>query len=440
MPSSLSGELPLTLFTAFLTLVLNVYLSLPQRLLAGLRAYTLAPPEAGDELARSSVGVFRITTRALPGRPLYRAFASVVSTCVLAACTAAVGELLGARATVVPALALLSAGHAVRALLSSQADRALSPEGEARLGGVAALGGGMLALLLLMSSRRSDTFALDDASRALAPVLARLKGESGGGGGGGGGWAGYASLAAPASLLAGALSGLLCAPGVRWAKCFTLRSQPPAFFRDSAEALQLPSAAATAFSVALARAAFCATMLCAALPPLQSVLRRELRQAGLPAWMDRPNAPHHAWLLLLSAALHMLALRPLMQSFLDGALNAWHELCHSGQGGLAACGGNVADVKAATKLLRAVMDVKFESTSRLVCKAALQFAALPALQLAGGLLMLARREGTEAEGEVLVPPELVRSLAGLLACWASCSWVFAAGAMLTALRTGLLRV
>ena len=60
------------------------------------------------------MGVFHITHRTLLVRPLYKSFASLLSTCLLVVAAALLGELLGARATVVPLLACLSAVRQAR--------------------------------------------------------------------------------------------------------------------------------------------------------------------------------------------------------------------------------------------------------------------------------------------------------------------------------------
>jgi len=429
----MSKDMALTLCVGALQLTAHSGgVSVPQRVLAGLRAYALAPLQAGSE---TLVGVFRITHTTLLVRPLYKSFASLLSTALLLAAAAALSEPLRARDTVVPLLAVLAAGHAARGLLQAQADRGLTPAAEARLSAAVAAAASLAAFALLLATRSSDAFGLDAAAVALAPQLAQLRGSPVGP------RAAHAALAAPAALAAGALAGLLSAPGARWARCFALAAAPPRFMRASAAALGLPGGAAAAGQAALLRAAFLATALAAAQPLGAALLSRELAAVG---WAGGGSWGWQAGLLAVSAAFHTAAFRPALQAYLDGALLTWHELTHSGRGGLAAClppgGAGAAAAAAAPHLLRMVTEAKFEQTNKTLCKVAIQLAALPALQLAAAAVLLARRPEVTSPEPLVLPSELWRALAHFLGWWAGASWLASASAMLVGLRSGLFKV
>jgi hypothetical protein len=220
---------------------------------------------------------------------------------------------------------------------------------------------------------------------------------------------------------------------------------------DSAAALGVRPGSAAA-GAAIARAAFIATTMAAAAPLALAAFPYQLGAAGVPTRRRDESAfwRLQAGLLGSAACAGAAAARPALQAFLDASLLTWHELSHAGRGGAAAClpgaragrGGPASS--AAQPLLRALCETKFEQTNKLLCKVALQLLALPALQLAAALLLTAKRPGAGvAAGEAgapALPAELWRAMALFLAAWSGGSWLAAAGAMLTGLRTGLFKL
>jgi hypothetical protein len=324
---------------------------------------------------------------------------------------------------------LWAQGQAVRGLLLSQFDSACTPPSERQLGLTVAAGGALLALALLLAPGvpLAASLELPSAAAQLGPSLARLRDRTGvsepprGAPGGLDGWeaAGAADgaggdvtaplhvawLALPLALLAGVLSGLLAAPGVRWARCFLGATQPPAFSASLCGASPRGALAA--------RAAFLLSAACACAVGAAAARRDAHAPAALPP------------LLLAAAAAHAAALRPMAQAYLDSALVAWYELRHAA--GLDA------------SLALTVMHAKFEATSRLLCKVALQLAAPPALALSAAAVLLAKREdGAEAADAVAaLPASLWRAAAAFLGAWACASWALAAAAALAFFRAGL---
>jgi hypothetical protein len=326
-------------------------------------------------------------------------------------------------------------------LLLSQFDSACTPPSERQLGLTVAAGGALLALaLLLVSPPLAAALELPTASAQLGPSLARLRGRTGVAepprgadaaldGFGAAAAAAVAAgmeggdddvshllhvawLALPLSLVAGVLSGALAAPGVRWARCFLGATQPPPF---SAALCGASPAGALA-----ARVAFVLTAASAAAVASAAARREARAPPALPA------------LLLAAAAAHAAALRPMAQAYLDSALVAWYELRHA------------AGVDATIAL--SVMNAKFEATSRLLCKVALQLAAPAALALAAAAVLLAKREGAgagaadavaAADAAAALPASLWRAAAAFLGAWACASWALAAAAALAFFRTGL---
>jgi len=352
------------------------------------------------------VASFALQPRALLLRAQYRSYASCATAALLAGACWPLGEALGALALVLPTLACLALGHALRGLLLSQADGVCTPPEERRASLFAGLAGVVLAALALAAP--GDPHGLRAAAPQLAPLLARLRSAgslaeaqarwSAGG-------AAYGVLCVPLVLTAGALAGLLAAPGARWARSYSLSTSPPRFCARLVGASLL--------TALLLRTAFCCTAFAALLPHLQTGAARSAVAGPL--------------LLLVAACSHAATLRAHTQSYLDAALVSWYELRHSA--------GVSADMA-----LR-VMLQKFDAQSRLVCKAALQHAAPPAIMLAAALLMLARRESLDQQhsAQAALPAAVLRSAAYFLGTWACACWTAAAGSMLAALQVGLLK-
>ena len=192
-------------------------------------------------------------------------------------------------------------------------------------------------------------------------------------------------------VVVAALAGLLAQPGACWARCFLVVSEP------RASAAQL---AHGGLAAGLARAAFVATAAAAAAVP-----------AGVPSALPG--------LLLTAAALHAAAFRLMAQAHLDAALVAWHEVHDS------------AGVDAA--LAARVMRLRFEATSRRLCKVALHLAAPAAFAVAAAALLAVEHHRPP------MPAPFRRAVGSLLGTTACSAWVASVAVTLALFRLRILK-
>jgi hypothetical protein len=409
-----------------------------RRLLAGLQAYTLAdaqppPPSTPTQVAFATQGAagtqpatFPIAQLALQVRPHYRLYTSALHSALLCFLALPLAEATGAHTTVLPLLALLTAGHAVRGLLVSLADGRVSTPGEQKVSITAGVCGCCVALVIELAGLPGggpDPLRLRAAGLALAPQLARLRSTNtldGAAEGRNNGDAAFVALAIPLALLAGLSAGLVVLPAARWAKAYWLATCPP----PGVAAFTTPPAAHTA----LLRLSFMLTAACAALPYFAA-------QAFSSSSFIAHAAAHDASLLplclVLAAATHLLTCRGAAQSSLDGALVAWYQLRH------------VTGVDAS--LAVQVMTAKFGKASSHLCHAAMLHAGPAQLLLAAGTIMLAKRPGVALDaakggGNSVFAPEVYVAFFGFLGAWTALVWTTAAFVQLFALRQGLARV
>ena len=412
-----------------------------RRLLAGLQAYTLAdsqppPPSTPTHVAFATQGAagtlpatFPVQQLALQVRPHYRLYTSALHSALLCLLALPLAETTGAHTTVLPLLALLTAGHAVRGLLVSLADGRVTTPREQKVSIAAGVCGCALALVVELGGLLGggpDPLRLRAAGLALAPTLAHLRstntydGAAEGWRTTQGGNAAFVALAIPLALLSGLSAGVVFLPATRWAKAYWLATCPP----PGVAALTTPPAAHTS----LLRLSFVLTAACAALPYFAA---QAFSSSSLIAHAAASDGALLPLALIAAATSPLLTCRGAAQSSLDGALVAWYQLRH------------VTGVDAS--LAVQVMTAKFGKASSNLCHAAMLHTGPAQLLLAAGTVMLAKRPGVTMDaarggGHSVFAPEVYVAAAGFLGAWTALVWTATAFVQLFALRQGLARV
>ena len=244
-----------------------------QRLLSGLRVYTMSDDKSSDRLSTAtSLTAFPVQGSALVLRPLYQAYVGLVSSCLLAVLATTISEALGARTTVVPVLALLAAAQAARGLSAAfTMVGAGTPPAEQRASAFLGLCAVPAAGLLL-----SHFFPRVTSPPAFAG----------------------------ACVAAGLLFALLASPGLRWSRSYVMLTSPPRLLADVTRGMGgLPVFVELAF-LRLAFGLTVAVVLCFPAPPA---------------------------LLLAAGVCHAAALRGACQAYLDSAAWAYLQLRSAGE-------------------------------------------------------------------------------------------------------------
>ena len=270
-----------------------------------------------------------------------------------------------------------------------------------------------LAVLALMTDAVLD-FEFDAAARELGPHLDGWLGKRGLLRGRGPTEVKAVQLKVAAAAAGALFGGLSAAAALRCARSYVLATRPPPWAAENG-------------LCGISGAGRAALHAAAVAPLLASLLW------VTPMWTSDPaGGGTQAWQaggLVLTAAVQMAACRPTLQAFLHTGLVEWYSLKH----------GRVQGTAAQEKQLARLVEAKVDLNIILLCKVAVQ-ASQPAFQCfcLGALLHLGRAQ-EEAAGEGLVPPSLLRTMAGFLGWWVCVTWQFCSLVSLLLLRTGILR-
>lgn len=418
--------------------------TLGQKSLTGLSGYMLsdfsAPPEPTSSSKKNAkkkrpgtveevfnkegapgrnIGVFTVSPASVLVRPLAPSVDMCLFMTLLLVVNFVVGELTTnfldypAPEVLVPALAALAAGQAMRGLMRALADGA-TPPAERQLSF-------FVGVLSFIAALVTITFAPPNVIK-LNVRQCMIEAEAG--------WKAFndrrglekheklnmmrGHIEVPLAVLGGLLSGIVCAPAVRWTRSFVLATEPPVWFTTI---------------IAVGKVKRGLMTLALVLPWVLSFLFVPILGEDLFQWAPENGEIVRGVLLILTGCLHMSMLRPLSQGFLDSALVTWFELRHA------------AKLNAA--LVISVMKHKFTSTSHLLCKVAVQLLAPGVLMISMGAVMLSRRSGYDAQRALgpppLVPPTLYRAGAGFLGWWICVTWSITTIVTLAMFRVGLLK-
>lgn len=228
--------------------------------------------------------------------------------------------------------------------------------------------------------------------------------------------AGILTLALAA--IAAAVSTLLFAPCLRFARGYWLQHNPPAW---AAELMGSGPIGLAAFNLQLL------------LPAVSALLWLRPLGPDLFGFDASELAFMRAGLLLAAAAVAAMNSRRLVQRFLDGALLAWHQIKHSGGG--TATGGKRVDPAALGNLVRANCQVVL----LLLGRAALQALAPALLFLGLGLALLFSALHPSVADGAANANALIDGIAGFLAFWASATYFLLSAACIWLFKTGTLR-
>jgi hypothetical protein len=452
-------DLGLLLATTLAVTLLHVRLNAATRLLVGLKAYALAAGAAGTAgggaagAVKRSAGnggatnaaaddreaeempllVFPLSVHRVTAAPQFAAFDSLLFVAALppaalalfAAARAALGAGAAAAPRVAPpaALAAAVAALALSALVKVDLASPYTAPRDRAYAAMVAAGGLAAACALFAVGEAPGAFGWDPnaAAAALRALLEAAVARGAAAAAAGAAALGElpspppAALRALLALLAAALTALLFAPALRFARAHRLHAAPPAW---AAEQL-----APGAFAALRLHAHLLAPALCAL------TWTRPLFGAAL-GLAPRAEAGAQAAAAALTGALMLSNVRVLSQRYLDSTLLSWHALKHAPRRG----GSRAAARTAAARVVAA----KADAVMLLLGKAAVQSAAPGALFLAlgCGLGWAALAGGGSGQAGAA---ELVRCFFGFAVWWAGAAWFLSAGLVLWMFRSGALQ-